>query len=242
MKHLFVYLNPRKSFDDRNESLFKIQIENLAVFGVKPSDIILVTNFEYECGGIKATLLEDYVYFSRRTTSQKMSVLFEMFRRDMMGDGLYWVKDLDLFQVREVKDSEIDLSGRKIGFTSYGWKNDGNKDYYSSGSMFITKESQPFINRVYGGMYYFWASADSSLNALLSDEKVGNVMFSWAKQMSNAYNLIFRGGAEWDMDSIETPIAAVHISPDPKDTQRLKQYMNPKLIELIDAYFPHDRI
>ena len=127
MKHLFTFIHPLKSFTGINELLFKIQVDNLTVLGVSPSDIILATNFPYEYKGVRATIFGDHTIIKDRWTACKAAVLYELFDKGMIEYDIYWMKDLDTFQVRPVTNEEIGLDEYEVGLTTYGWIIDGKQ-------------------------------------------------------------------------------------------------------------------
>ncbi|MFA9409593.1 MAG: hypothetical protein ACERKJ_12275 [Candidatus Dadabacteria bacterium] len=238
MKHIYVYLNPSKSFNEVGEALFKVQADNLSVLGVNPADILLVTNFDYEYNGIKATVLGDHVFCKHHPRSSKTTAMFELFKLDMIEDELYWLKDLDVFQVRPVSEKELEIDEYEIGLTTYGYKKDG-VDRWNGGSLFITNKCESVIKGIFGGMYYFGTEEEGALTNLIRDQAVeGKIRNIRIKKLSSAYNVFFRG-AEWDIDGIKEPIAALHFSPRPELFERMRQYMNPELPAIITAYFPN---
>ena len=236
MKHLYIHLNPNKSFNEVNEALLKVQIDNLFVLGVNPTDIILITNFDYAYKGIKATVLGDHAFCKHHPRSSKTTALFEMFKLDMIEDELYWVKDLDVFQVRPVSEEEIGLDKYEIGLTTHGYLIDGI-DRWNGGSLFITNKCELIIKGIYGGMYYFMTEEEGALTNLIRDRTVnGKIHNIRIKKLSSIYNVFFRG-TEWYIEGIKEPIAALHFSI--KFFERMEPYMNPELPEIITAHFPN---
>ena len=64
MKNLLIYINPAKDFVDSKDrtnikELAKIQIDNSLDLGWAVEDIVFVTNFPYEYGGVKALVIDD---------------------------------------------------------------------------------------------------------------------------------------------------------------------------------------
>ena len=84
MNNLLIYISPTGSFDnDRPDlasndagQLVKVQIENSLALGWKPEDIMLITNFDYLYGDIKAIVLKDVGFFERKPQATKINTRF----------------------------------------------------------------------------------------------------------------------------------------------------------------------
>jgi hypothetical protein len=117
-----VYINPSKKFDAESEILIKIQIDNSLDLGWKKEDIILVTNFEYEYGGVKSTMVSDEVYCDFRPLSTKTLAVNHLLENGMINkDELYWVHDLDAYQLEVITEEELELGDKDLGLNDYGW-------------------------------------------------------------------------------------------------------------------------
>lgn len=129
MKNLMIYLNPEKKFPAKEEDLVKTQIDNSLKLGWKKEDIIFLTNFPYEYHGVKAMVIDD--------KTNKAGAIFHLLDQKIVKEGeLWWYHDLDVFQRRPIKSSEINLDGTTAGFIDYGQ----NKFYF--GSFFFRKGSE----------------------------------------------------------------------------------------------------
>ena len=238
MKHIFVYLNPSKSFNEVSEALFKIQVDNLSLLGINPKDIILATNFPYEYKGIKATIFGDHNIMKNSSTACKAAVLYEMFRDGMIEKDIYWMKDLDTFQVRPVSNEEIGLDEFEVGLTTYGWIIDG-KEKWNTGSLFVTNKCGPFADAMFGSVLYYRMDEETGISNYIRDQaKDGKIWNIKIKKLSRAYNVGYRG-VEWDIEGVSKPLAALHFPVYQNFFDRMKQYMNPELPGIIAMHLPY---
>jgi len=238
MKHLFVYLNPNKSFNEVNEALLKIQVDNLSLLGVNIDDIILATNFPYKYKGVKAIVFGDHNIVKKRPTACKAAILYEMFRDDMIEKDIYWMKDLDTFQVRPVSNEEIGLDELEVGLTTYGWIIDG-KEKWNTGSLFVTNKCGLFADAMFGSVHYYRTDDETGISNYIRDQaKDGKIWNIKIKKLSRAYNVGFRG-VEWDIEGVKVPLAALHFPMNQDFFNRMKKYMNPELPAIITAHFPN---
>ncbi len=113
MKNLMIYLSPEKKFLDETDILVKRQINNSLKLGWKKKDIILITNFPYEYQSIKSTVLDD--------TSGNSNVIFNLLTQGVVKEAeLWWFHDLDVFQLRPMDSSQVDLQDYVAGFADNG--------------------------------------------------------------------------------------------------------------------------
>lgn len=142
MKNLMIYISPEKKFLDKAEDLVKNQVDNSLKLGWKKKDIILITNFPYEYQGIKSTMLDDSLFrdindnaIKNGKASKSNAILHLLTQGEIKEAELWWCHDLDVFQLRKVKSSEIDLEDTTAGFMDDGT---GKLD---TGSFFFRKDS-----------------------------------------------------------------------------------------------------
>lgn len=132
-----IYINPKKQFLGETRDIIKIQIDNSLDLGWNPEDIVLATNFPYEYNGIKAIEVDDSHFRDFDTKSGKISVIIHLIASGVVRSGeLWWFHDLDAYQLLPIEENEIDLGGKGVGFTYYGWK-----EYWNTGSIFFTKDA-----------------------------------------------------------------------------------------------------
>ena len=82
MKNLLVYLNPSKKFDKNNETMVKIQIDNILELGWKKEDVMLITNFPYERRGIKSIVVPTNYFWKEDPASTKSYTLASIFENN----------------------------------------------------------------------------------------------------------------------------------------------------------------
>jgi len=136
MKNLMIYISHEKKFLGKSESLVKRQIDNSLKLGWKRQDIILLTNFPYQYQRIKTTVLNDSLFHDINEKAWKTNSIFQFLDQDTVKEvELCWYHDLDVFQLRQLEGSEIDLEGTTAGFMLDG---SGKLD---TGSFFFRKYS-----------------------------------------------------------------------------------------------------
>ena len=164
MKHLLIYINPKKEFDTETEVTARIQIENILELGYPKEDILLITNFPYEFMGVKSTIAPDSYCYTSSPTNTKFWAIANMFIDNMIGDDLYWAHDFDCFQLEYISDQEIldEMNGGDIGICDYG-----ATEKYSCGSVFFNKAAADIfiINR--SVMELYKTGEEKSLTSLV---------------------------------------------------------------------------
>lgn len=136
MKNLMIYLHPEKKFLGETENLVKIQIENSLKLGWKEEDLILLTNFPYEYKEVKAKIVDDSLFCNINNEASRTNAMFQLLQQDAIKEAeLWWYHNLDVFQLRPIDSSEIDLGGTTAGFIENG----ANK--FDMGSVFFRKGS-----------------------------------------------------------------------------------------------------
>ena len=122
-----ICLNAEKKFSDETESLVKAQIDNSIEFGWKKEDIVLLTNFQYEYQGITATVID--------VVSRADAILYLLEQGVVQEAELWWAHDINVFQRRPMKSSDIDLDGTTAGFTG------SDTGMFEMGSFFFRKDA-----------------------------------------------------------------------------------------------------
>ena len=123
MKNLLVYINPSKDFDEETKILAKIQVDNMRYFGWKKEDIILVTNFPYKYGGIKALDVSENVFYLVEHSQNKIVGILILFELGLIeNDEIYFCHDFDHYQLYPITEDEIKLALGESdeGITDYG--------------------------------------------------------------------------------------------------------------------------
>ena len=143
MKNLLIYINPSKKFQGENEILIKIQIDNSLDLGWNSKDIVLVTNFGYEYRGIKSIVISDdnYCYFDRIST--KTYSIPAVFEKGIVGDDLYWLHDLDAFQLEVITEEELELGGVDLALCDRGFSYK-----WAGGTYFLRKGARDIFEKL----------------------------------------------------------------------------------------------
>ena len=127
MKNLLIYSSPKKEFSEEVATLAKIQIDNSLELGWKPEDIILVTNFPYKYRGINALVLKRKIFYKLDMVSDKILVILLLLHNRLLDDDeLYWYHDFDAYQLNKFTEEELELEGKDLGLTVYGYKPEWN--------------------------------------------------------------------------------------------------------------------
>lgn len=166
MKNIFTYINPKKEFDENNGKLVKVQIDNSLELGWKTEDIILVTNFDYEYNGIKALVVSDDAYCDYSPISTKVNVVLRLFELGIIKDELYWVHDLDAFQLVKIPELEINLEGKDMALCDYG-----RLPKWAGGSIFFNKNSKDIFEKIKIIMYEREAVDENALTYLTTNDE-----------------------------------------------------------------------
>lgn len=133
MVNLLVYINPSKDFDEEGTTAIKIQIDNSLELGWKPEDIMLVTNFKYEYGGVKSLDIDDKNYCPFCPSASKINAFIDLIERKIIEIGkIYWFHDIDAYQLVKIKESELGIGGADILLPDFG-----RMHRWSTGSMFF---------------------------------------------------------------------------------------------------------
>jgi len=129
MKNVLIYISPTKSFNNPhpNPNLLndagvsvKVQIENSLRLGWKVEDILLYTNFEFQYGVVKATVLPDVEFFEPDPRANKINPIVKLFEKELInGRELYWFHDLDAFQLYPITESELKLGKADMALADY---------------------------------------------------------------------------------------------------------------------------
>ncbi len=188
MKNLLIFISPTGSFnnphpDTANDygQCVKIQIENSLALGWKKEDIILVTNFDYQYGGIAATVLKDVEFFERKPQASKINAIVKMFNLRMILDNeLYWFHDLDAFQLQPLTETELDMGEADLALTDYGVI-----PRWSTGVIFFKKNSIDIFKAIQSVMYRYQINEEFALGKLTRDNKD---MAKRIKKLNKSYN------------------------------------------------------
>lgn len=205
MKLLFIYINPRKDFDEEHKILAKIQIDNSLELGWKPEDIIMITNFPYEYCGIKAMAVDNNLFCEHWKYSSKINVLNYLFERDFFGDDLYWFHDFDLFQLEPITEAELGLDNVDVGFTDYG-----RSPKWNTGSFWFKKSAEDIFKLIQSELYLRQTDEEITLTRMTDINMKG--INDRIKRLNITYNFGMRKIAE-NYERATKPLKCLHFHP-----------------------------
>lgn len=207
MKNLLLHINKNKRFNAETETLAKIQIDNSLSLGWDASDIILITNFDYEFMGIKATVIDDSSLYTPHPESTKIPVLLHAMEFDLIDhDTIYWVHDFDAYQAHEITEKELELDGFDIGIVSYGYK-----DEWNLGSFFFNSSADDILSLVSAEMNKRARTrADEKCLKKLIDN--GLIDKGRYKVMNPTYNINMRD-VQYNYLRATKPLKVLHFHP-----------------------------
>lgn len=212
MKNLLIFISPEKQFTGYYPNLAKIQIDNCKHFGWE-KDLILVTNFEFEYGGIKSIVVDPNSFCEKRPRSTKTNTIsFLIENKIIEGGKTYWVHDWDAYQLNPF--NEVDMNGCDIALTDYGYK-----PRLSLGSYFFKKEAKDILEYIRNGVFQ-WGVEDESVLKSMGKTNALNVN-DRLKKINITYNFAIRQIGEM-YKMAEQPIKVLHFRPEP---YRLGQFM-----------------
>jgi len=242
MKNLLIYINPKHSFNEEHEVQAKIQIDNALDLGWKPEDIVFITNFPYEYNGIKSIVVGDKYLYTPPSTI-KFPAVARMFEDGLIENELYWMHDLDSFQLVPLDSDERiiqEMGGRDMGLCDYGRRHKVN-----GGSVFFTNRAGDIFKRILGVMDKYkieeeratmlltnnnesWAynssvtAENKYVPAGIEDSELFrnrimkmNVTYNiWAGNLQGCYRIAFK------------PLKAIHFNPFPEPVTRNSPHEN----------------
>ena len=243
VKRFLSYTNPEGKFSEENQTLVKVQIDNSYDLGWKKEDILLFTNFPYEYNGVKAIQIP-CLDISWDRTSNKIPVIAELLKRNLLDHDLYFYSDFDAYENVSVQD--VPMDGYDIGLTSYGYKPQVN-----GGSFFFRDTTVDFFTH--------WDRRLRMINRTRADEKTMTDMtrngeldpWDW-KLLDISYNFGQRG-PKLCYEQAEKPLKVLHFHPYyrfyPKDDTNINVFMHghnrhkiPMMTDRLAAVFKHNGV
>ena len=186
MNNILVYTNSKEEFDKEHEVLVKIQINNSLDLGWSKENILLVTNFDYEYGGIKAMVVSGDLRCKDKT-SNKIPVITHLLNNELLKEKLYWYHDFDAFQNHVIEEDELELDGFDLGFTTYGYK-----DVWNCGSFFCrisAKDIFELLNAKIQELNYKGRCDEKALTHLTKDKLIDDSRY---KVLNSTYNFTYK--------------------------------------------------
>lgn len=229
MKHLLVYVDPSKWFEDHeSETLAKIQIDNYFRLGIE-KDLILVTNFEYEYRGIKPIILGDEGCCRSDIRASKIFAIVDLFDRGLIEDDLYWIHDFDAYQLFPIKEEELELNGKDLALTDYGWRKKCN-----TGSLFFNKDSEDIFRDIMAFILENGGHEEDALDSFIKSNR--NNIKDRYKTLNVRYN-IGMNKLPYIVRKAVKPIKVLHFHPEKRDTlSKFKPLMTEELLEIFKNY------
>jgi hypothetical protein len=188
MKNLLIYISPTGSFDNERPDLIndaalviKAQIDSINHLGWKKEDVLLYTNFDYEYGGVKATVLKGVDFFERKPQVTKINAIIKLFEDGLIREGeLYWFHDIDAYQIRPITESELGVGAADMALTDCGRLN-----RWSAGCIFFKSGAKDIFYRIKEVCYEKNIDEEESLGLLTkNDPDIG----SRVKEIDRIYN------------------------------------------------------
>jgi hypothetical protein len=222
-----IYINPRKDFDEEHKLLAKIQIEQGLKFW-KKEDIILITNFEYEYKGIKASIIDDSFFCNIHDKASKINTIIYLLEEYRLGEFV-WFHDFDAFQLEPIIEKEINLGKADVGFTDYGWSLKWN-----TGSIFFKPSALGVFKLLKEAIYRCNTDEERAL-VVLTKNNIGGIN-SKIKRLNIIYNLGMRR-INYNLERAVKPIKVVHFHPTRKDIlNKFKPLITKDLIKEFEKY------
>ena len=219
VKNLMIFVNPTGRFfssavDNETDVLVKVQIDNSLDLGWKKEDILLITNFDYEYGGVKAMVVggENYCGFS--PTATKINAIIYLFEQGVIGKDLYWFHDFDAFQLGWITEREIELGDMDFGLTEYGrtTMNARRDKRLSTGSVFFRKSARDIFEWIKIKVYQYECNEEVALLELTKIPKY--TLKDRIKRLNITYNFATRKRDISESFEIALkPLKVIHFHP-----------------------------
>jgi len=231
MKNLLIFINPIKNFYAWYEALCKIQIENSLLLGWKKEDILLVTNFDYEYGGIKSLVVNDSLYCVPRRRASKINVIYYLLDNEIIKD-LCWFHDFDAYQLQPFTEIESEIDGLDIAMTDYGWCTRSN-----TASFFFKPGAKDIMGRVRDTVYRYRTNEETSLDVLIR-RNMNNINNRY-KKLNCTYSL---GGKRLSdhllsLEKAIKPLKVININPRSGEFfERYRPFMSNELLSIFKRH------
>ena len=252
MKNLMIFIGPKGTFDTGISKLAndygqmaKVQIENSLALGWKAKDILLFTNFGFEYGPIKASVLKGANFIYQLPRTSKINGIIKLFEKGLIKKReLYWFHDLDAFQLAPITESELDLGDADMAMANYG-----RFKRYNTGSIFFKSSSKDIFYKIGEIVYKKNIDEEKALELLeAKDRKIKRRI----KTINKTYNFTAFNLKPSYKRAIK-PIKVVHFHPlarirqlkieKPLDYFKGENYMGiPLLTERLIKIFKYHRI
>jgi len=227
MKNLLIYISPSRSFaNDQDhwsaeaESVIKTQIDNSLELGWRKEDILLVMNFDYGYGGIKALVVGDENFNVYKPTATKINVIITLYEMGIIDNNVFWYHDNDAFQLQKITEDEAKkmLDGYDLALTAYGKTviNEFVDRRWSTGTMFFNKRAKYIFDIWKPTIYSYRANEEVVLLDILKKKR-----FQFLKKRINRINITYNFATR-RRDIVKTyeladkPLKVIHFHPSDK--------------------------
>jgi hypothetical protein len=216
MKNIIAYINPSKTLDILTAKEIGIQIDNSLDLGWKREDIWVVTNFPYEYKGVKSIVVGDDAFYTPFPKNSKITATLKLFDMGLIGDELYWLHDVDAYQVSNFTEEEVALGKCDMGVCNYG-----RVSMWAAGTMFFYKSGEDIFRAIikYCDETRYIKSEQKALRYLvgnsLDPSETGHPMAGRVKLMNISYNFCTGNMRSKWRDAIK-PLKIVHFHAIPE--------------------------
>ena len=205
MKNVMIYLHPLYSFQKPHDLEAKIQIDNSLRLGWSPEDILLFTNFPFRYNGITARQIDDANFCAFRPRSTNTVSIPHLIDSGAIQPGeVYWVHDLDAYQIHPIGDEDLGLEAVDLGLTTYGWS-----PKWCLGSYFLKRSAEDIFILLKKAVYEFEEEDERALRRLTDG---GYVAKNRYKVLDISYNFGMRNIAH-NWDAANKPLKVLHFHP-----------------------------
>jgi hypothetical protein len=226
MKNIIVYIHPSKTFNG-NEREARLQIDNSLELGWKREDILLLTNFPYEYRGVYSNNLGDDTFCEFSPTVSKINAVLKL----NLQDDLYWLHDLDAFQVSPFTKEEVDLGKYDMGVCNYG-----RVPMWATGTIFFKKSGRDILLEMQRLSYERKETEQKSLRSLAGnsfgdDNGYPFPMKGRVKLMNISYNFN-ASNMRHNWDRAEKPLKVAHFHLKQENIDRFSPYLTERFKQL----------
>lgn len=172
---------------------------------------MLVTNFDYQYGVIKANVLKNVEFFERKPQASKINAIIKLFENEIIRDGeLYWFHDIDAFQLASIAEAEVNLPDDSIALTDYGGGiKFGGENRWSTGIIFFKMGAEDIFRRMKEVYYEKKIDEEEALGLLvIGDPNIRKRV----KKINSSYNFTGYGFPRRYKDAIK-PLRVAHFHP-----------------------------
>lgn len=184
MKNVMVYFSCDEEPKCNKEllAMFKVQVENSKKLGWSVEDIIVLTNFEMEYGGVKTIKYEGPIFKGRKKAKCSNKIKGLEYILDNISNSNLFFHDFDSYQNYPFFKMPEQCEGYDIGIAQYG-RNVSNP-YYNTGCMFVRPSSKDILSEVMNYCIKNNINEEKAFEALYPPNDTGRV-----KVLDRSYNI-----------------------------------------------------